>query len=82
MDKIKASIDRFEEGFAIAYSDGGEKIDIPMSIIPKDVLGGSRVTISFRHQKIVSVKLDKGQTDELEKKIKDKLERLKRGEHL
>ncbi len=44
---MKITIDRFEEGFAVCLSDGGEHIDIPVSFLPEGAAEGKTYDMSF-----------------------------------
>ena len=76
------SLDRLEGEFAIAYSDDGSKFDIPKALVPKDAKQGARVRLQLKEGKVMMVKVDRKGTRSLDEKIKEKLERLKRGDHL
>ena len=84
MEKVEivASLDRFEEEFAIAYSDDGTKYDMPKVLVPKGVMQGARVRLFLKEGKVVMVKVDRKGAKSLDDKIKERLERLKRGDHL
>jgi hypothetical protein len=77
MEEIKANLDRFEEGYAVIYCDDGRKFDVPTRSIPTNVKQGSRVIVRFEEGKIIDILYDKEETKKMEKKIKDRLERLK-----
>jgi hypothetical protein len=79
----RASLDRFEDNdLAVVYADDGRRFDVPRELIPKNVKEGDRLKIHLRDSKVIKVIVDHKDTEELEKKIREKLERLKHNEHL
>lgn len=80
--EIAASLDRFEEEFAVAYSDDGTKFDIPKELVPEGGAQGARVRLFLKEGKVVMVRVDRKEARSLDEKIREKLERLKRGDHL
>lgn len=83
MEEIKANLDRFEEGYAVIYCDDGRKFDVPTKLIPEHIIQGSRVIVRLEESgRIIDIVYDNIETRNLEKQIKDKLERLKHGNHL
>ena len=80
---IRASLDRFEEnGYAVMYTDDGKKFDIKRELIPENVKEGARLKIHVQGSKGSNVVTDDSDTQELKRKIKEKLERLKHNQHL
>ena len=81
--EVKASLDRFEGDYAIVYSDDGRKFDVARTLLPKRARQGARLKLRIsENDKVTSVSIDREGEKELKKKIKEKLERIKRGEHL
>ncbi|MEO9364111.1 MAG: DUF3006 domain-containing protein [Nitrososphaera sp.] len=82
--EVKASLDRFEGNYAVVYSDDGRKFDIARALLPKRTRQGARLklTISSGNDEVTSVSIDREGEKELKKRIREKLERIKRGEHL
>jgi hypothetical protein len=78
----RASLDRFEEDYAVVYADDGRKFDIPRELIPNNAKEGARVKIQLRDSKVIRVIIDHKDTEELERKIREKLERLKSNQHI
>ena len=75
---VRASLDRFEENdFAVVYADDGRKFDLPKELIPADAKEGDRLRIYLQDTKVIKARIDHEDTEELERKIKEKLERLK-----
>ena len=80
---IRASLDRFEEnGYAVMYTDDGKKFDIKRELIPENVKEGTRLKIHVLGSKVSKFVTDDNDTQELKRKIKEKLERLKHNQHL
>ena len=82
---INASLDRFEDnGYAVVYTDDGKKFDILIELIPGNVKEGARLKVHVRGSTVSKVVTadDNSDTLELERRIKEKLERLKRNQHL
>lgn len=80
---VRASLDRFEDNdFAVIYADDGRKFDLPRELIPTDAREGDRLRIYLQDSKVIKARVDHKDTEELERKIKEKLEQLKRNEHL
>lgn len=79
---VKASLDRFEEDYAVVYADDGRKFDVPRELIPKNTSEGTRVKIHLRDSKVIKVIVDHKDNEELERKIREKLGRLKHNQHL
>jgi uncharacterized protein YwgA len=80
---IRASLDRFEEnGYGVVYTDDGKKFDIKRELIPESVKEGSRVKIHFQDSKVSKVVTDDRDAQEVKRKIREKLERLKHNQHL
>jgi Protein of unknown function (DUF3006) len=80
MEVVKASLDRFEGGYAVIYSDDGKKFDVPKSMT--DAKPGSRILLHLEDGHIIRVEEDKKATDEALDRVRKKYERLKRGDHL
>lgn len=63
---MRFTIDRFEEEFAIVELENGEIIEIPRSILPMEAKEGD----------IVSIAVEKTETEERKKRIQNKFDRL------
>ncbi len=57
-------IDRIEGGFAVAYSESGEKRDFSLAMLPKDIAPGDALNISG-----AAPKLDKKKTDDRRRRL-------------
>jgi hypothetical protein len=77
----KAVIDRFEGPTAVVFI-GERKLDIPRKSLPEGVKEGTWLQVELDGDNIVSVQIDEEETANAKKRIMDKLERLRRGDHL
>ena len=80
MEVVKASLDRFDGDYAVIYSDGGTKYDVPKSMT--DAKAGSRVLLYLESDQVIRVEVDEKATDEALDRVRKKYERLKRGDHI
>jgi hypothetical protein len=80
MEVVKASLDRFEGDYAVIYSDGGIKYDVPKGMT--DAKAGSRVLLYLESDQVIGIEVDKKATDESLDRVRKKYERLKKGDHL
>jgi hypothetical protein len=67
---MKFTIDRFEEDFAIVELENKDTIEIPRIIIPEEAKEGD----------IISITIEKAETDERKERIRGKFDRLFCGE--
>jgi hypothetical protein len=58
------------------------KFDVPEALVPKGARQGSRVYLQLKEGKVIMVRVDSRGAKALDEKIKEKLERLRRGDHL
>lgn len=63
---MKFTIDRFEEGFAMVELENGEILEIPRSILPIEAKEGD----------IISITVEKNETEDRRKRIQGKFDRL------
>ena len=80
MEVVKASLDRFEGDYAVIYSDGGAKYDVPKTMT--DAKAGSRVLLYIESDQVIRIEVDKQATDKALDRVREKYRRLKRGDHL
>ena len=79
----KAVIDRFEEDMAVLLVGEKERqVVIPRKSLPAGVKEGHWLKVELDGEKLVSAGIDNEETAEVKQRIADKLERLRRGEHL
>ncbi|MSU00436.1 DUF3006 domain-containing protein [Tissierella pigra] len=67
---MKFTIDRFEEDFAIVELENKDTIEIPRIIIPEEAKEGD----------IISITIEKDETDKRKERIQGKFDRLFCGE--
>ena len=80
---MKAVIDRFEADSAIIILENGKVLNSLRQSLPDDAVEGSHLQIMFDDdQSIQSIRLDQPATDEARQRIQEKLERLRRNDHL
>jgi hypothetical protein len=89
MEKIKASLDRFEGDFAVIYSDkDNKKFVVPRKLIDSssdpDIQQkeGTRVLLYIEDTEIIKVDIDKESTKQARRRIRNKLKRLLGRKHL
>lgn len=85
--KTSAVVDRFEEGYAVLlFKDGDIKLVIPRKKLPKGTREGHWLFIEFEGEvsedTIVNIAFDEEETRNARLRIIEKLERLRRGDHL
>jgi len=79
----KAVIDRFEGKFAVLIVGQGEKrMDIPRISLPKGAREGSWLQVEIADGLVSQITIDEDETDRAKKRIADKLEALRHGDHL
>lgn len=78
---MKAVVDRFEGEWAVLMLDG-QPLDVPRAILPADVRAGHHLEVVIEAGQVVSAKIDEAETAAARQRIQEKLERLRRGEHL
>src|SRR5688572_8246291 len=80
-----AVIDRYEEQFAVVFfaDDPETPVNIARHHLPRrKPRDGTYLKIERRGDEIVSISVDKAATKAARKRIQEKLERFRRGEHL
>lgn len=79
----KAVIDRFEDGQAVLLVGEQEKQFIVLrTSLPKGAKEGHWLKAELDGERLVSVAIDQEETARARQRILEKLERLRRGEHL
>lgn len=80
--KEKASLDRFEGEYAvILVGETNRVVNVLRSQLPKGVKEGIWLVVEFVGEKLTNAEIDPEETERARKRIMDKLERLRRGEH-
>jgi hypothetical protein len=79
----KAVIDRFEGELAVLLlDDGDERLVVPRVSLPLGAREGQWLQVDVQDGVVVSAIIDEEETDSVKQRIAEKLERLRRGEHL
>ncbi len=80
---MKAVIDRFEGKYAVLLLGEGErKLNVLRNLLPKQAKEGSWLQVEVENESILSAVLDEAETKNAKQRIAEKLERLRRGDHL
>jgi DUF3006 family protein len=83
MEDIKASLDRVEGNYAVAYSDGDRrKFDIPLEMLPTGGKPGNRLILQLDGDVVANVTVDEKATADAKERIRRKYDKLRRGKHL
>lgn len=78
-----AQIDRIEGEWAVVFIEGEKQpVNIRVSDLPERAGEGDYLLIEMREGEVVDVALDADGKAKAEQRIQDKLERLRRGDHL
>ncbi len=79
----KAVIDRFENGSAVLIVGEDERrVNVLRKALPKGVKEGQWLQVQMEGETILSAVIDQEETARAKQRIMEKLERLRRGEHL
>lgn len=82
MEVIRASVDRFENDYAVVYSDqDNRRFNVPLRLMG-EIKPGVRVLLTLEDNSVSSVREDKKATDNARERIRRKYQRLKEGHHL
>jgi hypothetical protein len=83
MTTIKGVLDRFEGDWAvIQLLNVGESQNLLRNLLPRTAKEGDYLQLKIEDGEIVGVYLDPEATEAAQKRIEEKLNRLRRGEHL
>jgi hypothetical protein len=79
----QAVIDRIENGIAVVLIGEAERqVNVPREQLPKGAREGAWLKVEMAADQIVRIELDREATEAARKRIAEKLEKLRRGEHL
>ena len=79
----RAVVDRFEGRYAVLLvGDEGRPLDVLRRQLPRKAREGHWLQIELREGAIVRVVVDEAATEAARRRIQEKLERLRRGDHL
>ncbi|MBV5347940.1 DUF3006 domain-containing protein [bacterium] len=80
---MKAVIDRFEGEFAVLIvGEDEQRVNVLKKLLPKLSKEGSWLQVEIQDGEVVSAAMDKEETANAKQRIAEKLERLRRGDHL
>jgi len=80
---LKGVIDRFEGDLAVVQiADEIEPRNVLRKLLPRRAKEGDYLQLKIENGNIIQAKIDQDATQAAQKRIQDKLERLRRGEHL
>lgn len=78
-----AVIDRFEGDVAVLLvGDDSQQVDVPRRLLPRKAHEGDHLHIELRDGQVVKAEIDAQATEAARKRIQEKLDRLRRGDHL
>lgn len=81
--KVKAVVDRLENGCAVLLiGDEERKLNVPSESLPNGSREGQWLQVELEGDRLVSVEIDMEETARAKQRIMEKLERLRKGEHL
>ncbi len=79
----KAVVDRFEDGQAVLLvGDQERRMVVPRKSLPRRVKEGHWLKVEVQGDQLISATIDEEETARARQRIAEKLERLRRGEHL
>ena len=79
---MKAVIDRFEGDLAVLILEGSqERLNVARELLPKKSREGNWLQVEMEDGEVRKAVIDEEQTARAKKRIEEKLERLRRGEH-
>ncbi len=78
-----AVIDRFEGKMAVLLvGDEQRQVDVPKARLPRRAREGHHLQVELKGDQVIQVQIDQEATERARKRIDEKLNRLRRGEHL
>ncbi|MDA8217325.1 MAG: DUF3006 domain-containing protein [Dehalococcoidales bacterium] len=81
--KQAAVIDRFENGWAVVLVGEDERLlNVPRKQLPRGAREGTWLQVELEGDSLISATVDREATARARKRVMEKLERLRRGEHL
>ena len=80
---MKAVIDRFEGKFAVLILGEDEQhMNVLKKLLPRQSKEGSWLQVEIQNGEVISAVLDDAETANARQRIAEKLERLRRGDHI
>ena len=82
-ETLKGVIDHFEGEWAVVeLTDETEPRNVPRTLLPRRAKEGDHLQLEIEDGTVIQAKVDSDATQAAKKRIQDKLEQLRRGEHL
>lgn len=79
----QAYIDRFEGDYAvIMVGEEHRPMDVPRHLLPRNAREGQWLRVEIVEGQLVAAHIDTVATEAAQRRIREKLERLRRGDHL
>jgi Protein of unknown function (DUF3006) len=79
----KAVIDRFEEGLAVLLiGEEARRLVVPRKDLPRGAKAGHWLQVEMEGERLLSAVIDEEETARAKQRIAEKLESLRRGDHL
>lgn len=78
---MKAVVDRFEGEWAVLLVKG-QVVNVPKDLLPAGAKEGDHLDVVMEEGQVVKVVVDEAQTNAAWQRIRAKVERLRRGDHL
>lgn len=83
MKILSGVIDRFEGKFAVIEVVGESEFhNVMKNLLPRRAKAGDHLLLEVENEQVVNVQIDPEATEKARKRIQEKLDRLRRGEHL
>jgi hypothetical protein len=80
---MKAVIDRFEGGFGVLIvGEDEQRMNVLKKLLPKKSKEGDWLQVEIQNGEVISAAMDEEGTANVKQRIAEKLERLRRGDHL
>jgi hypothetical protein len=77
----QAVIDRIEDHIAVLIVDN-KPLNVPLATLPSGAKEGDYLQVEIQEGAVISATIDTAATEAARKRIAEKLERLRRGDHL
>ncbi len=78
---MKAVVDRFEREWAVLLVDG-QSMNVRRDVLPDDVREGHHLEVVVEEGQVLSAVINEAETQSALRRIREKVARLRRGEHL
>jgi hypothetical protein len=78
---MKAVVDRFEGEWAVLIVEG-QPLNVLRDALPENLREGDCLVMEIEDGQVVNAVIDEAETEAARQRIEEKMERLRRGEHL